>query len=55
MLPVPEDRPVLMLGCESVLFYEGVPKQELSPSKLCQKWPFLVNGVRNTNAKVNSE
>ena len=71
LLPVPEGRPVFMLGytkgktrplltlydtgCGSVLFREGVPQQELCPSKLRQKGPFLVNGVGDTDVKVNSE
>ena len=51
-------RPLLTLydtGCLSVLFKTGVPEKELSPAVLKCRGPIYVNGVGNTQVKVNDE
>ena len=53
-----KSRPLLTLydtGCGSVLFREGVPQNELSPSVLRNKGPYIVGGVGDTAVKVNDE
>ena len=42
-------------GCLTVLFKEGVPKNELAPAVMKTKGPIWVNGVGNTSVKVNDE
>ena len=49
-------RPITTLydtGCSSALFQEGVPQTELSPAVLMTRGPFMVNGVGDTQVKVN--
>ena len=51
-------RPLLTLydtGCYGVLFREGVPEKELGPAVMKTKGPIYVNGVGNTNVRVNDE
>ena len=53
-----KSRPLLTLydtGCGSVLFREGVPQNELNPSVLRNKGPYVVGGVGDTAVKVNDE
>ena len=42
-------------GCFSVLFREGVAEKELAPAVRKTRGPFFVNGVGDTEVKVNSE
>ena len=49
-------RPVITLydtGCSAALFKEGVPQTELSPAVLMTRGPFMVNGVGDSQVKVN--